>query len=66
MGPFVKALVKHANYYSEVQLLPGLSFPPNFGADSLLLPDITSMRGHCLKKQKLEILIQEGKACGNI
>lgn len=36
---------------------PGFVVPPDFGVQRFLLPDITSMKVHCLKKQKLELSI---------
>lgn len=70
MGSLLKALANCAHtfvlfcfYRSPTS---GFVFPPDFRVERILLPDTTSMRGHCLKKQKLELSIQEGKVCRNI
>lgn len=70
MGSLLKALANCAHAFVLVLFYQGPTsgfvVPPDFRVERFLLPDITSMRGHFLKKQKLELSIQEGKACSDI
>lgn len=70
MGSLLKALANCAHalvlFCFHQGPTSGFVVPPDFRAERFSLPDITSMRGHCLKKQKLELSIQEGKACRDI
>lgn len=70
MGSLLKALANCAHTFVLFCCYrgptSGFVIPPDFRVERFLLPDITSMRGHCLKKQKLELSIQEGKVCRDI
>jgi len=70
MGSLLKALANCAHAFVLFCFYRGSTsgfvIPPDFRVERFLLPDTTSMRGHCLKKQNLELSIQEGKACWDI
>lgn len=70
MGSLLKALANCAHTFVLFCFFrgptSGFVVPPDLRVERFLLPDITSMRDHCLKKQKLGLSIQKGKACRDI